>query len=69
MKMWTDDKKCFNQLNELSSLFKGTRKFLKAVLLFMHDSTCRTHFGNARRSEIMKRFVTLKVTSKINSSC
>ena len=46
--------KGFIQLNGLLSGDKGTQKFLKAVLLSMCDSAYPPHFGNARRSKIMK---------------
>ena len=51
---------------EEPSASKGTRKFLKAVLLPMLDSAYPPHIGNARRSEIMKQFVTSKIISKIS---
>ena len=34
----------------------------------MNGSAYPSQFGNARRNQIMKRFVTSKVTSKINDN-
>ena len=34
----------------------------------MYGFTCSSHFGNARRSEIMKQFVTSEFISKINDN-
>ena len=68
-KCGTNDKKDFIQLNGLSSDYKGTRKFLKAILLSMYGSAYPPHFGNARRSEIMKQYVSSKVMGKLNAFC
>ena len=65
-KVDSEDKKGFIQLNGLSSGFKGTWKFLKAVLLPMYGSAYPSHFRNFTRSEMMKQFVTSKVIGKIN---
>ena len=59
-------RKVFIQLNELSSSYKGTGRFLKAILLFMCGSAYPPQFENTRRSEIMEPFVTSKVIRKIN---
>ena len=55
----------------VSSCYKGIWKNLKAVLLSMYGCVYPPHFGNGRRSEIMKRFLISKVISKIsdNVSC
>ena len=50
----------FLQLNGLLPGHKGTRKFLKAVLLSYYFT-----YSPHARSEIMKRFVTSKVIIKI----
>ena len=34
----------------------------------MYDSAHLFHFGNARRNQIIKRFITSKVVSKINDN-
>ena len=64
----TNDKRCFIQLNGPSSGYKGTQRFLKAVLLSMYGSAYPSHFGNPATSEMMKRFITLKVVCKINDN-
>ena len=46
----------------------GARKFLIAVLSSMCGSFYPSHFGNARRSEKIKRLVTSKVINKINDN-
>ena len=66
--MVTSNKKGFIQLNGLLSDYKGIQKFLKAVLLSMYSSAYPSHFGNARRNEIMKWFVTSEVISEINDN-
>ena len=53
----TNDKMCFIQLKCLSSCYVGARKFLKTILSSMLGSFYPSHFGNLRRSEIMKRFL------------
>ena len=71
--IWTDEnagtnnKKDLIKLNRLSSGYKSTGKFLKAILLLMYGSAYPSHFGNAR-SEIMKQFVTSKVIGEINDN-
>ena len=47
-------KSFFIQLNRLSSDYKGSLKFLKAVLFSMYGSAYPSHFGNARRNQIIK---------------
>ena len=66
--MGTNVKKGFIKLNGVSSSYQGNRNFLKAILLSMYDSAYPPHYKNARRSEIMKWFVTSKVVSKINAN-
>ena len=61
-------RRIYSQLNGLSSGYKGTLKFLKAVLFSMHNSAYPSYFGYARRNQIMKRFVTLKVINIINDN-
>ena len=48
--------------------YKGIWMFLKAVLLSMHGSAYPPYFGKSRRSQIMKRFVTSKIISRINDN-
>ena len=64
----TNDKKDFIQLNGLSLGYKGTLKFLKAVILFMYGFVYPSLFRSARRNQIMKRFVTSNFISKINDN-
>ena len=59
----TNDKKAFIQLIGPPSGYKCTWMFLKAILLSMYDSAYPSHFRNARRNQIMKRFVILKAMS------
>ena len=49
-------------------MFKGTLKFLKAVLFSMYGCAYPSHFANSRRNQIVKRFVTSKAISKINDN-
>ena len=60
--------KSFIQVNGLSSGYKDIQKYLKAVLLSMCGSAYSPHFENARRIEIMKQFVTIKIVSQINDN-
>lgn len=64
----TNDKRVFIQLNGPPSGYKGTRRFLKAALLSMYGSAYPSHFRNPTRSEMMKRYITSKVISKINEN-
>ena len=64
--MDTNDKG-FIQLYGISSGYKVSRKILNAVLLSTYG-TYLPHFGNSKRCEIMKGFVTSTVISKINAS-
>ena len=57
----TKDKTVLIPLNALSSGYKATRRFLKAALLPLYNSTYPFHFRNPTRSEMMKRFVTWKL--------
>ena len=50
--MGTNDKKGFIQMNGLSSDYKCTQKFLKAVLLPMYGSAYNSNFGNATEEVI-----------------
>ena len=63
--MGTNVKKNFIQLNGFSLGYKGTLKFLKAVIFFMYGSAYPFLFRNARRNQIMKWFVTSKLMSEI----
>ena len=67
-KLATNHKKGVILLNRLSWGYKGNLKFLKAVLFSMYGFAYPSHFGNARRNQIMKRFVTSEVISKINDN-
>ena len=64
----TNDKRVFIQLNGSSSDYKNVPK---AVWLSISDSVYPSRFGNSTRNEVMKWFVTSKVTSKIkdNTGC
>ena len=70
MNMWTLMIRIilFFQLSGFLSGYKGIRKFLKAVSMSMYGFAYPPYFGNARRNEIMKRFVTSKVINKINDN-
>ena len=48
--------------------YKGILKFLKVVLFSMNDSAYLFHFGNARKNQIMKWFITSKIIRKINDN-
>ena len=50
---------------------KDIQSFLKVALQSMYGTAYSFHFKNPTRSEIMKRFVTSKVISKVtdNASC
>ena len=48
----------------LPSGYKGTWKFLNAILLSMHGYAYLSHFRNL--NEMTKRFITSKVIGKIN---
>ena len=49
-------------------VIKATQKYLKAASLSMYGFAYPPHFGNPRRSEKIKRFVTSKVIRKINDN-
>ena len=66
MKMWAIMLRVLLNCNRFSLGDKGTRKFLKAVLLSMYGSAYSPHFRNARKSEIMKRFVTSKIIGRFS---
>ena len=61
----TNDKKDFTQLNELSSGYKDTLKFLKPVLFSMYGSDYPSLLEMLEEIRKMKRFVTPNVLSKI----
>ena len=54
-------------MNELPSGYKCTQSFLKATLYSAHGSAYHFRFRNPTRSEMIKRFVTSKIISKINA--
>ena len=47
---------------------KKALKVLKAILLSMYGSSYPSNLRNFTKNEKMKRFVTLKVTCKINDN-
>ena len=55
-------------MNELPSGYKCTQSFLKATLYSAHGSAYHFRFRNPTRSEMIKRFVTSKIISKVNDN-
>ena len=68
-----NDKRVFIQLNGAKSVYNGTRRvffffFFLAALWRMCGSAYPSNFRNPVRSEMIKRFVPLKVTCKSNDN-
>ena len=63
-----NNKSVFIQLNWTKSVYYGTQRIILAALLSMHGSAYPFNFKNPMRSEMMKRFVPLKLICKRNDN-